>query len=176
MIDSATGASGRLALARRGRIDVLLRWIRRSVETAVVALFATLTIAVFLQVVARYVFNRPPAWTEELARYCQVWLVLLASSLCIRKGSHLAVDYLGPTLKSSARKALDVVTGVLITVYAAVVSIWGIRLMLVGFHQISPAMQVNMGVVYAVFPLAGSLMVMEALLVTLGRLAGDPEA
>ena len=34
-------------------------------------------------------------WTEELARFCQVWIILLASSICLRKGSHLAVDYRG---------------------------------------------------------------------------------
>ncbi len=172
MADLSTETSGRLTVVPVGRTEAMLCWIRRSVEIAVVALFAALTVAVFFQVVARYVFNRPPAWTEELARYCQVWLVLLSSSLCIRKGSHLAVDYLGPTLKSSARKALAIGIGVLIAVYAAVVSIWGIRLMVVGFYQVSPAMQVNMGVVYAVFPLAGGLMVMEALLVTLRRLRG----
>jgi TRAP-type C4-dicarboxylate transport system permease small subunit len=176
MTDLSTETAGWVTDAPEGRIATMLYWIRRSVEITVVALFAALTVAVFLQVVARYVFNRPPAWTEELARYCQVWLVLLSSSLCIRKGSHLAVDYLGPALKSSARKALDVVTGVLITVYAAVVSIWGIRLMVVGFYQVSPAMQVNMGVVYAVFPLAGGLMVIESLLVTLRRLRGGHEA
>ncbi len=176
MADPCTEKPGRLTVTPVGWIEAALCWIRRSTEVAVVALFATLAVAVFLQVVARYVFSRPPAWTEELARFCQVWLVLLSSSLCIRKGSHLAVDYLGPALKSSARKILDVMTGALITVYAAVVSIWGIRLMVVGFYQVSPAMQVNMGVVYAVFPLAGGLMVIEALLVTLRRLRGGYEA
>ena len=55
-----------------GTTDPILRPIRRSVEITIVTLFAVLTIAVFGQVVARYVFNQPPAWTEELARFCQV--------------------------------------------------------------------------------------------------------
>ena len=143
-----------------------MRPVRRSVEIAIVALFAVLTVAVFVQVVARYVFNQPPAWTEELARYCQVWVVLLASSVCIRKGSHLAVDYLGPSLRSPLRRALGVATGVLIAAYSLVVAVWGVRLLTVGLQQVSPAMQVNMGIVYVVFPLAGALMALEATLVT----------
>ena len=34
---------------------------------------------VIYQVGARYLFGSPPSWTEELARFLQVWLVLLAS-------------------------------------------------------------------------------------------------
>ena len=141
-------------------------------EVVVVTLFAVLTVAVFAQVVARYVFNSPPAWTEELARFCQVWIVLLTSSICIRKGSHLAVDYLGPSLPPPARKALSLFTGALIVAYSAVVTIWGFRLMSVGFLQVSPAMQVNMALVYSVFPVAGALMVVEAILAILRELRG----
>lgn len=152
-----------------------LHTTRRTVEFSVVAFFSVLTVAVFAQVVARYVFNSPPAWTEELARFCQVWIILLTSSICIRKGSHLAVDYLGPLLTGAARKALGVLTGTLIVAYSLVVTVWGIKLMTVGSLQVSPAMQINMAVVYAVFPLAGALMVVEATLATLQRLRGERE-
>jgi len=118
------------------------------------------------QVVARYVFNQPPIWTEELARFCQVWIVLLASSICVRKGSHLAVDYIGPALTPRVRRAVAVFTGGLIALYAAVVVVWGVRLLMLGLVQTSPAMQLNMGYVYLIFPVAGGLMFMEAILVT----------
>jgi TRAP-type C4-dicarboxylate transport system permease small subunit len=147
------------------------------VETAVVALFAVLTAAVFVQVVARYVFNQPPAWTEEVARFCQVWIILLTASICVRKGSHLAVDYLGPVLPLGARRAVALFTGALIALYAAVVAIWGTRLAFIGSLQTSPALQLDMGWVYLVFPLAGGLMLLEAALALRGpRPPTGPEA
>ena len=158
-----------------GAAERVLRPIRRSVEVTIVTLFAVLTVAVFAQVVARYVFNQPPAWTEELARFCQVWIILLASSICIRKGSHLAVDYLGPALAPKARRVIAVITGCLIAFYSAVVVIWGGRLMLIGLVQTSPAMQLNMGLVYLVFPVAGGLMLLESILATV-QTARDSEA
>ena len=159
-----------------GAIDRVLRPIRRWVEITIVALFAVLTTAVFVQVVARYVFNQPPAWTEELARFCQVWIILLVSSICVRKGSHLAVDYLGPALASGARKMVAVFTGVFMAIYSAVVVIWGVRLLMIGLVQTSPAMQLNMGLVYLIFPVAGGLMLLESILATLRRMRdpGDP--
>lgn len=152
----------------------MLRAIRRSVEITIVALFAVLTTAVFAQVVARYVFNQPPAWTEELARFCQVWIILLASSICLRKGSHLAVDYLGPVLTAEVRKMVGWFIGSLIVIYSAVVVIWGIRMVMIGSVQTSPAMQLNMGLVYLVFPIAGGLMVLESILV-MKRPATEPD-
>ena len=150
-----------------GATDRFLRPIRRSVEITIVTLFAVLTIAVFVQVVARYVFNQPPTWTEELARFCQVWIILLASSICLRKGSHL--DYLGPALAPRVRRAVAVIIGCLIAIYLAVVVIWGVRLLMIGLVQTSPAMQLNMGLVYLVFPVAGGLMLLESILATLRR-------
>jgi TRAP-type C4-dicarboxylate transport system permease small subunit len=152
-----------------GAVDRFLGPIRRSVEVTIVTLFGVLTVSVFAQVVARYVFNHPPAWTEELARFCQVWIILLASSVCIRKGSHLAVDYLGPALRTRTRKFVAGATSVLIVLYSAVVATWGIRLMVIGLGQTSPAMQLNMGLVYLVFPIAGGLMVVESILTTTHR-------
>ena len=145
------------------------------VEGTIVILFTLLTVAVFAQVVARYVFNQPPAWTEEVARFCQVWIILLASSICIRKGSHLAVDYLTPGLGPGARQGISLLTGALMALYSGVVAIWGTRLLLLGTLQTSPAMQLNMGWVYLVFPLAGGLMLLEAVLATYHNLRG-PEA
>lgn len=39
-----------------------------------------------LQVVARYGFSAPPAWTEEAARYAMVWVGLLGASISYRTG------------------------------------------------------------------------------------------
>ena len=37
--------------------------------------------AVMLQVVARYMFSQPPAYTEELARYAMIWAGLIGGFL-----------------------------------------------------------------------------------------------
>ena len=143
-----------------------MRTIRRATDAAIVSLFAVLVLVVFFQVIARYVFNQPPAWSEELARYLQVWIILLASPLCIRKGSHLAVDYFSHKLSPLVRFRLDILIGLLITFYVGVVTVFGVRLMGVGRYQVSPAMGIPMAVVYAVLPLSGALMFIESALRT----------
>lgn len=153
-----------------------MKAVRKTTEGVVVALFAVLVGIVFFQVVARYVFNRPPVWTEELARYCQVWIILLTSPLCIRKGSHLAVDYFGHRLQPSRRRRLDILTGFLIIFYTAVVTVHGVRLAVVGRFQVSPAMGINMSVVFLVLPVSGALMLVEAVLRTWSLIRPGEEA
>lgn len=145
---------------------ILMKFIRKTTEVIIVFLFSVMVSAVFLQVVARYAFNSPPSWTEELARYCQVWIILLASSICIRKASHLAVDYLSHKFPPFMSHFLQVLISILMAVYVAVMTVFGWRLMLVGHYQVSPAMQINMSYIYVIFPLGGLLMFIEAVLST----------
>lgn len=41
--------------------------------------------AVLLQVVARYIFQQPPAYTEELARYAMIWAGLIGASMAFKR-------------------------------------------------------------------------------------------
>jgi TRAP-type C4-dicarboxylate transport system permease small subunit len=48
---------------------------------------AVMLILVLLQVVARYLFQSVPVWTEETARYCMVWGGLLGATVAFRADS-----------------------------------------------------------------------------------------
>jgi TRAP-type C4-dicarboxylate transport system permease small subunit len=145
-----------------------MKIIRKVTEIVIILLFVVLVAVVFYQVVARYIFNDPPSWTEELARYCQVWIILLTSSICIRKGSHLAVDYFGHRLGAEAKRTINILMSSLTVLYIAVVIVFGWKLMVVGQYQLSPALQVKMSFVYIIFPLSGVLMLLEAIIRTAG--------
>jgi len=145
-----------------------MKVIRKSNEIVIIFLFVALVTIVFYQVLARYIFSDPPSWTEELARYCQVWIILLTSSICIRKGSHLAVDYFGHKIGHGVKRIINIVMSSLIVLYILIVIIFGWKLMVVGQYQLSPALQVKMSFVYIIFPLSGILMLLEAVLKTAG--------
>jgi TRAP-type C4-dicarboxylate transport system permease small subunit len=52
------------------------------------AMLATVLMVVLIavQVLARYLFSEPPAWTEEGARYAMVWAGLLGATVAFRGG------------------------------------------------------------------------------------------
>ncbi|CAD5275394.1 MULTISPECIES: TRAP transporter small permease [Halomonadaceae] len=58
-----------------------LDWLARRVSVLCLVL---MLLFVAIQVVARYAFNAPPSWTEEMARYMMVWGGLLGATLSFK--------------------------------------------------------------------------------------------
>ena len=65
------------------------------------------------QVFARYVLERAPSWSEELAGFLMVWLTMLGAAAVLRGGGHISVtvltDRLPPRLLRIALALRDVV-------------------------------------------------------------------
>lgn len=78
-----------------------------AVRMAVMALAGVMLASLTLQVLMRYVFNRAPSWTEELAVTCFSWSMLLAIALGVRDAIHVRVDLLVDRLPAPWRLALD---------------------------------------------------------------------
>lgn len=51
-----------------------------------------LTLIIFVQVVCRYVFHYSLSWSEEIARYLEVWIVFLSGAYALGHGQHVAMD------------------------------------------------------------------------------------
>jgi len=58
----------------------------RIMRLATMGFLIALVSVVILQVVARYVFASPPAWTEEIARYAMIWAGLLGATMSFKRG------------------------------------------------------------------------------------------
>ena len=158
------------------RLDSLLERVRKVVYVVVVSMFALQVVVVFSQVIWRFVFNDPFSWSEELARYLQVWIVLLASSVCIHEGSHLAVDYLVHYLPFRYRKSLALFVTISMMGFVSVLIVAGFKMIVTAQSQTSPALHVPMGAVYLVFPVAGVLMLLESMTIFLKTLSANTKA
>jgi len=142
---------------------------RKFIDILIVVLFTILILVVFSQVVFRYVFNNPLTWAEEMARYLQVWIVLLAAAAAIRTGSHISVDYATHDLSSRYKYFLNIIITFLTILFLCIVTVYGLKLFFHIYHstQLSPAMQIPMFVVYIAIPVGGFFMLIEAIMVFL---------
>ena len=68
------------------------RWPLRLAAAAEGLLFAALFGALVTQVVARFVFDRPAAWTEETAALLFVWVVFWGAAFTTPLSAHVAID------------------------------------------------------------------------------------
>lgn len=57
-----------------------------------VALFGALFVVFIIQIIARFVFNHPTAWTDELAVILYIWTVLWGAAFVVRDREHVMFD------------------------------------------------------------------------------------
>ncbi len=146
----------------RQLLNSILKLTRTAVHVMVIVVFATIVVVVFGQVVSRFLFNAPFSWSEELARYLQVWLIMLGSATCLRKGLHLTVDYAIHSLPQGIKRNLQLLSIAAILFFLGVVFVSGISLIAATLNQRTPALQMPVWVVYLAIPVGSLLMFLEA--------------
>ena len=73
-------------------------------EFLVVACLLAMVLMVFGNVVMRYGFNSGIQISEEMSRYCFIWLTYLGAMVAMREGGHLGVDTMVKALSLTGKK------------------------------------------------------------------------
>ncbi|MBU8908950.1 TRAP transporter small permease, partial [Desertibacillus haloalkaliphilus] len=103
-----------------------LKWLDEHFEELFLVIFSAVMVAVIaLQVFMRYVMGSSLSWSEELARYCFIWLVYLGISYGVKKQRHIKVDVLLLALKDRGKIILNIFANVLFLGFAVFVIIYG---------------------------------------------------
>jgi TRAP-type transport system small permease protein len=127
----------------------------RLLDWLLVATVVVLIVPVTMQIVSRYTDLIPPyIWTEELARFVFIWMIMIGAMLGVREMAHFNVDVwrrLGPR----GEAALKLVTH-LATLVFALVFVWsGIEFTRFAIHRISELAELPLWVIHVAWPLTG---------------------
>ncbi len=82
-------------------------WLGAIVEIAAAALVAAEIVILFCGVVARYVFDKPLVWSDELASILFLWLAMLGAVIAFRRDEHMRMTACVGMLAPPARAMLD---------------------------------------------------------------------
>ena len=74
---------------------------------AVGGLVVTVAVVVLLQVGMRYLFSYPNPWSEEVSRFCFIWMSLLGASLAVEQRAHFGFDQVTKGLAPRAKRAVE---------------------------------------------------------------------
>jgi len=121
-------------------------------------LVAAMSLAIFLQVLARYVFDYPLSWPEELGRFVFAWIVFLGIVPVIRADEMPALDLIYRWIPDKAGQFLKFIVSVVILGFLVIMLKGGFELMARQTAQISVALEVPMAVVYSAIPFGTLLM------------------
>lgn len=132
-------------------LEIMIRW-------TVVFLLVIMVLAIGSQVFARYMFHQSLYWTEELGRHVMVWMIFLASVLCVRRGLHLSITLLQQRLKPEKQLVMQIIGSIVLAFFFCWMVAHGWTLTEKTMVQRSSAIHYPMGLVYAALPVSGLLM------------------
>ncbi len=114
-----------------------------------------LIVPVTIQMIARFTALIPAwIWTEEMARFLFIWMVMLGAMIGVRDASHFECD-VWPELKPRANALLRIVSTVFVLMFALVFVWYGIRFVQFGWDQSSELAEMPMTWIFIAWPLTG---------------------
>jgi TRAP-type C4-dicarboxylate transport system permease small subunit len=126
----------------------VLTWV---MATAV----AVLIIPVSIQIFSRFTALIPAyIWTEELSRFCFIWMVMLGAMIGLRERLHFDVD-VWPKLTPRRDALLRMLSNVFVLAYTGVMIWWGLEFTKFGWNQTSELADLPMWLIFIAWPLTG---------------------
>lgn len=146
----------------------VLKRLEKGLETVVFSLFALFLAVTFLQVVMRYVFNASLTWSEELARYLFIWVLMLSVALAIRDDANMKVTFILDMIPQPFKAVIRVIILLAMIAFEIYLAYYGFSLAQKVFFDPSPAMRIPIGLAYLGLPI-GSLCMIIYSLISLAR-------
>jgi TRAP-type transport system small permease protein len=136
-------------------VKKLLGFYHRLLTWLMAGAVAILILPVSLQIIARFTDWIPAyIWTEELARFLFIWMVMIGAMIGIREGTHFEVD-VWPQLGARANALLRLTSLVFVLFFALVFVWWGIAFTRFGWDQLSEIAELPMWTIFIAWPVAG---------------------
>ena len=91
-----------------------------------------------------------------------IWLGLIGSAYVSGKNEHVSIDYFLKKLNHKKRALLNRLIGFIILFFAFFVMIFGgghLVFVTIKLEQLSPSLQIPLGLVYSVIPLSGLIII-----------------
>ena len=85
-------------------MQAIVRYFFKLLEVLVVVFMIAMVVMVFGNVVLRYGFNSGISVSDEMSRYCFIWLTYVGAMVAMREGGHLGVDSLVKHLPVNGKK------------------------------------------------------------------------
>jgi TRAP-type C4-dicarboxylate transport system permease small subunit len=120
-------------------------------------------LALVFQVIFRFVFGKPAAWTEELATIAYVWVIFWGCAFTVPLAAHVAVDFIVPRFSPPVQRVLyalglAALAGLFLWALPGIADY--LRFML---RERTPVLDLPFGAVYSVFLAAAAMVALRCL-------------
>lgn len=146
----------------RGLFRRITFYYSRVLDLLLVVSVAIIIIPVTMQIFARFVDWIPRyIWTEELARFLLVWMIMIGAMIGVREGTHFMVD-LFQNLRGRARAAMDILSNLFVVFFGYVFLVYGWEFTDTAWFRISELAELPLWTIHIAWPVAGATWILFA--------------
>lgn len=138
----------------------IIERVARTIKFLIAVLMVILVGLVFAQVFYRYILSYPLSWSEELARFVMIWLLLLATSLGVRTKAHAAVEILLNYTHNKSKKIIVIISHLCTLMFGIILAVYGVLFTLNTGSVLSTTLNIPMSFIYLSVPVSGILIVL----------------
>jgi TRAP-type C4-dicarboxylate transport system permease small subunit len=89
-------------------------WLHKAAQALGGLLFVALFLVFVVQITARFVFNKPLAWSDEAAVILYVWIILWAAATMVPQRAHVAFDLVWNLANARWRRMMQILGNALV--------------------------------------------------------------
>lgn len=134
----------------------IIKWLDNNIERVILLiLLVVMTVVTVLQVFMRYVMENSLTWSEELARFCFIWLVYIGISYGVKRAKHVRVEAILSIVKRRGKFVINLIANVLFLYFAIYATYYGFTIMntIQSTGQIAPSTGIPMAIMYLGMPI-----------------------
>lgn len=152
-----------------------IAWVAsNALEATAAAMLVAICAIVFAGVFFRYFLHIGLGWTEELARYLQVWMTFLGATVAVKRWAHFQLTIVDQVIAHRARRFTRIFGILVVMTLAGIMIKHGLDITRVTWKQSSPVLGWPIGYLYLMAPLCGVLMEIYALQHLVRAWRGEP--
>jgi len=134
------------------------RALANTVEIACALLTGGLALVVFVQVLNRYLFKTPLAWSEDLAMLLFQWVAFLGAAVGVKRSQHFGIEIAVRALPPRLHRWAVRLVPVPVAAVAVVLVVYGSRMVAMNTSRTFPTMDLSYLWSYLPLPISGGLM------------------
>ena len=139
------------------RPDHLFGWLDCIVDMVLGATLLVAVVAIFTQVILRYVFNQPSSWLDEFAVLIFAWMIFIGAAVAQRTDSHVAMDFFVNLLPLWVQRILYLLRSAAMAWVLMILFLQGLHLTQRLGSVEYPAMGISRGFLFATLPATAPL-------------------
>jgi TRAP-type C4-dicarboxylate transport system permease small subunit len=147
--------------------------LSRAVEALIGLLLAGVVVIILVEIFFRAIRYGVP-WTDEAARYLQIWLGYLGGAVAVHRWSHFQLDILERVTPRPIQRVLRIFSSLIVVSTGGVMLYYGNQERGIAALTTSPTLNLNMGLVESSVMVGGLLIMIFGIPHLLAAIRGQP--